>query len=1049
MLSTQTRTVVLILAVALAAGAAPVDFQTDVRPVLSNACFQCHGPDANTRMAGLRLDTREGAFAERPNGAPIVAGDAAKSLVYQRLTHENAALRMPPERAHKELGEEDIATIKRWIDEGASWTGHWAFEPPVKAEPPAVGGEWARSAIDQFVMDGLREAGLSPAAQADKRTLIRRVTLDLTGLPPTVAEVEAFLADGSADAYENLVDRLLESPRYGEHRARYWLDAARYADTHGLHIDNYREMWLYRDWVIDAFNRNLSFDEFTVEQIAGDLLPEPTEAQLIATGFHRNNVTTNEGGVIDAEVAAMYDKDRVDTTGTVWLGLTVGCATCHDHKFDPISQKDFYSLAAFFRNTTQKPRDGNVHDNPPVMRVPSAADREQFEALAQSIPAAQNVLARTEGKEAARAQKWQRKGGYKKARSIDRHLAFELVAGAEPVVQGAGLKPNAASREDVSLAEGPYPGLGSLEIGEDGTIDLAGFPQLTADEAFSISVTFYMPEGKTSRGVLASQSFDGVGGPEKDRGWVFEVSGKRPAFRMWGKNGYSMGETAVKKYEVENGSWNTFAVAYDGSRMLDGLQLYVNGRLAETSTTANSVQPIPGDTSTDLPFTLGRRMDGSFKGMRLAHVAVVPGAINEGEARRLAAWTAVRAAQLGHEDPRALTDFYLYSESKKVRAAAEKVARLRADERRILKRTPVTHVMHEKEDSEPHAFVLHRGMYDQPRDRVPAATPAVLPAMESSLPRNRLGLAKWLVDENNPLVARVAVNRFWQEVFGVGIVESAEDFGSQGTPPSNQALLDWVAVDFRENGWDVKWLMKQLVTSATYMQSAATTPAKLEEDPQNRMLSRGPRFRMDAEVVRDYALAASGLLHGKIGGPSVKPYQPGGLWKTVAMKESNTRFYERDDGARLYRRSLYTFWKRSAPPAAMEIFNAPTREHCLVRRERTNTPLQALVTMNDPQFVEAARHLAAETLAAEQEKPAQIMAMSERLLARPLAEPELAVVMEAYRDFLHHYDSNPDDARKLLATGASSPADGLPTAEFAALTMVANQLLNLDEVLNK
>ncbi len=1014
-------------------------------------------------MAGLRMDTREGAFTQRENGAAIVAGDIEKSLLYQRAKHSDEMMRMPPAYSKKELTEEQIDILKRWIAEGASWDQHWSFRPLERpAEPEVENAAWARNPIDRFILARLEDAGLSPAREADRRTLARRAALDLTGLPPEPGLVEAFVDDSSDGAYEKYVDHLLESEHWGEHRGRYWLDAARYGDTHGIHVDNYREMWPYRDWVIGAFNRNLPFDEFTVEQIAGDLLPNPKLDQLVATGFHRCNVTTNEAGIIDEEYEAIYAKDRADTTGLVWLGLTVGCATCHDHKFDPIAQKDFYALTAFFRNTTQYVMDGNVSDPPPIVVVPSVRDRPRLESLKKRMAEIERKIARTAASSEAKFEAWLNKGEY---RSLSAPLGadaeiFTLAVGDEPYAMIRGKKTKVELNEGVTLGEGPQPGRKAIHFADEASTELPNFP-LDAEKPFSLAIELFMPKEEGRFAVLSQ-----IDQEDENRGWALTISAflaRLPGFHLYGDKGETVEIYTGHLQQLEMGSWNHITVTYDGSGERAGLDLFLNGEVLPTQG-SEYFKKIKGTIQTDQPFLLGKSTRESedtyepafFAGGAIADFRVFNRAVNAEEARVVSRWSAIEAAraktpeQLSAEQREALRLYYLNLKSKKYRKllAARREAGL--DYREIRRRGGVTHVMQEVAGKMPEAHILDRGMYDQKRDLVTAETPPALPPMPASAPRNRMGLARWLVADNNPLTPRVTVNRFWQEVFGTGLVKTSEDFGSQGEPPSHPELLDWLAADFRDGGWDVKQLFRLMLTSAAYRQTVATTPEKLEKDAENRLLSRGPRFRMDAEVIRDYALASSGLLNARIGGPSVKPYQPEGVWETVAMLGSNTRDYKQDHGDKLYRRSMYTFWKRSAPPASMDVFNAPTRESCTVRRERTNTPLQALVTLNDPQFVEAARFLAQEAIEEMGDDfDRRLDYMTMRVMARSLEAEEREVAKRAYEQFLSYYGANGDEAALLLATGESEPDQALPAVESAALTMVANQLLNLDEVLNK
>jgi hypothetical protein len=810
------------------------EYNRDIRPILSENCFTCHGPDKSSRKAGLRLDVRE----EAMDAGAMVPGNPEKSPFIERIFAQDPKQQMPPAKSAHKLTEAQKSLLKRWIAAGAAYQPHWSFIPPQRPQPPLVKNPaWVRNPVDAFILDKLEKQGLQPAPEADRSALARRVSLDLTGLPPDPADVEAFAADQAPAAYERLVERLLQSPHWGEHRARYWLDAARYADTHGIHFDNYREIWTYRDWVIDAFNRNMPYDQFTFAQLAGDLLPGHTLDQLVATGFNRCNITTNEGGVIPEEYLVLYTRDRTETVARVWMGLTANCAVCHDHKFDPLSQREFYSMAAFFNNTTQRAMDGNVKDTPPIIPVPRAEDRARWQAIPGELA------------------------------QLDREL---------------------------------------------------------------------------------------------------EACGQ-----------------AARRY---SDTWTC----------------------------------VPGASVTQL----ARLLDA-------AYLAGKP------------------AKERSSADGEEMVDWWLGAVDPSSRALLTKRSALKAEEQAIKARGTVAYIMQERGNA-PSAYVLYRGEYDKRRDPVQPGTPKSLPSWPSDYPKNRLGLARWLMRSEQPLTARVAVNRAWQELFGTGIVRTSDDFGSMGEAPSHPELLDWLAVEFRTLGWDRKRLYKLLVTSAAYRQAAVTTPEKLEKDPHNRLLSRGPRFRMDAEMVRDSALAASGLLVGKIGGPSVKPYQPAGVWEAVAMIGSNTRNYRQDHGRNLYRRSLYTFWKRSAPPASMEIFNAPTREVCSVRRERTDTPLQALVTLNDPQFVEAARALAQAALQSGcQETDERIDFVARRLLARSLRTTEKAVVIQSLDRLLRYYQAHVEDAHKLLHVGESPADTSLDPATHAAWTMLVNELMNLDEFLNK
>ena len=1012
-----------------------VDFQREIRPVLSDNCFQCHGPDQGTRMAGLRLDLKDSLLGP----GVIVVGKPAESKLYQRIAETNEARRMPPTYSHKSLTSAQISRVKLWIEQGAPFVEHWAYTAPVKAPLPAVKNTlWARNPIDRFILAKLEPLGLEPAAAADKRTLIRRVALDLTGLPPTPAELDMFVKDLTPKAYENMVDHYLASPHFGEHRGRYWLDAARYGDTHGIHVDNYREIWPYRDWVIQAYNRNVPYDRFSTEQLAGDLLPGSTLDQKIATGFIRCGVTTNEAGLIEDEYAEIYAKDRAETVSAIYLGLTTGCATCHNHKFDPITQKDFYGLGAFFRNTTQRVMDDNVPDTPPVVVVPKPDDRDAWAKTQARLAAIRTSLAQAAKDADAEFGQWLSRRQKLKADSPLEEkaqlLAVDILAAATDAKSANLIDSNIAGRK-------------ALHFQKNEGVEVKDAPKLDADKPFTIAAAFFFPKAEQGYTIAAHTN-----PKEKNRGWSLEIGARVAALRLIGDGGRSIDVRAAHLEQLKQGTWNTIVATYDGSRRQAGLGMYINGRAIPTQGRGNVVQDLNGDIGVETPLILGKNLaDGAIADLRIFNREV-----SESEARTISEWPAISLALESEPSAtpapaarEALLKWYLAREYAPVKQLVTEQNTLNTEAKTIARRGAVSLVMEERADAKPHAWVLFRGAYDQRREEVEAGTPSILPPMTSSMPRNRLGLAQWLFTEEHPLTSRLAANRMWQEIFGIGLTKTAEDFGSQGEPPTHKELLDWLAVDFRENGWDMKRFYKQILLSATYRQIAATTPLKLEKDPENRLLSRGVRFRLDGEMVRDYALAATGLLSPQIGGPSVRPYQPEGVWEAVAMDGSNTRYYKPDVGNGLYRRTMYTFWKRSAPPASMEIFNAPTRESCTVRRERTDTPLQALVTMNDIQFVEAAREIAGRAMQTSAELETQLDFITTRVLARPLAVKERAIAKKSFATFRTYYASHEGDAAKFLAQGERKADPSLKQADYAALTMLTNQMLNLDEVLNK
>ena len=1038
-----------------------VRFSRDIQPIFADNCTACHGPDAKARKAGLRLDTKEGFFEKTPKRDPaIVPGSLEKSELWRRVMADDPDDIMPPPDSHKVLKPEQKEKLRQWILDGAPWEGHWAFVKPEKPALPEAAKLKVqsskfkiRNSIDAFVLAKLQGKGLKPAPEAGRRTLARRLSLDLTGLPPKPEAVEAFVKDGSGDYYENYVKRLMTSSSWGEHRARYWLDAARYADTHGLHFDNYREMWPYRDWVIRAFNENMHFDQFTLEQIAGDLIEEATTGQKTATGFHRCNITTNEGGTIDEENLANYANDRVTTTSWVWLGVTLNCAACHDHKFDPLTQKDFYSMAAFFRNTTQSAKDGNSKDSTPSILVPQTdADALRWSALPKEISVATNLVAQRRAAARPAFDGWLAGA---KASDLDADLNISNL-----VVQ---VSLNERQSNGVTMAAGPARRIPltddqewqdgklgpALVLKKGATLNLGDAGDFEKTNAFSYGAWVRVSKASGNSGVIARMDVS-----NDHRGWDLYQSDKKFSVHIVSKWPDDALKVSTKADVIKEKAFQHVFVTYDGSAKAKGVRMYIDG--VETPLMADK-DALEDSIRTPVPLRVGQRSEGhEFERGRVQDVRVYARRLSSAEVKTLAMAVPIREAVALAADKRtkeqneAIFDYWITTRDKTYTERTSKLAALKTEQDAIRERNPVTHIQQEKKDSMPMADILFRGQYDKPKDKVIAGTPGVLHAMPPDAPTNRLGLASWINSPENPLTARVTVNRFWQEVFGVGLVKTAEDFGSTGEAPVNQELLDWLAVDFQEHGWDVKRLFEMMVTSSTYRQSAAATPEKIGRDPENRFLSRGPRFRMDAEMVRDYALATSGLLAEKVGGPSVKPYQPPGVWEAVAMPESNTKKYKADSGEALYRRSLYTFWKRAAPPASMDIFNAPSREVCAVRRERTNTPLQALATLNDPQFVEAARHLADHALTRSKGRDEDaINEMAERLLARSLTSKEKTIVKRTLTDMRAFYDGNPEAAKEFLAVGESSPSDKLPVTQLAAMTMVANQLMNLDEVLNK
>ena len=1039
--------------VSSAFGQDSIEFNRDIRPILNDACFACHGPDSASRKGELRLDQRDAAVEK----AAIVEGKPEESEMIRRILSDDPEEIMPPPELKKTLSPEQKKLLADWIKSGAQYQQHWSYIAPVRPAVPTVPdavkashGSWPKNPIDNFVLSKLVANGLTPAEEADRHTLARRASFDITGLPPKWEQVEAFVNDKSADAYEKYIDMLLTSPQWGEHRGRYWLDYARYADTHGIHFDNYREMWAYRDWVIKAFNQNMPYDQFTIENLAGDLLPNATLDQKIASGFNRCNMTTNEGGIIDEEYAVLYTRDRTETVSAVWMGLTAGCATCHSHKFDELSQKEFYEMSAFFNNTTQAVRDGNIKDTPPIIPVPLEADRARFTELPPLVASARAAVEERRAGARPEFNAWITTA---KPETLGEPVSSEGLHFLAGLNEGDGkllhysLDGNAAEvalNDSAKWQDGPNGK--ALQV-QGAACDVATVGDFEADQPFSCAAWVNVP-ANDGGGAMAARMEAGPG----YRGWDFWMQQRRIGMHIvnaWPDKALKV----VSKAQVPANEWVHVAVTYDGSRKASGLQVYINGAVQEKNIENDKLD---GSTiRTETPWRIGQRagseaFTGTLQDLRIQKRVLTAAEIDS--MAKLSRFQATLVKAVDQRSEQEVNDLYAFWLKKFDAPFGEKSAALAAlekEEADIRARGTIAHIMNERTEPAT-AYVLFRGEYDQRRDQVFPATPAAFPAFPEAAPKNRLGFAQWLLQPEHPLTTRVTANRLWQEVFGMGIVRTTGDLGVSGELPANQELLDWLAVEFREGGWDVKKFVKLMLTSATYRQSAAVTPLKLEKDPANRLMSRGPRFRMDAEVVRDNALAVSGLLVAKIGGPSVRPYQPDGVWESIAMIGSTTQRYTRDSGDNLYRRSLYTFIKRMAPPASLDIFNSPNRESCSVRRERTNTPMQALVTMNDEQHVEAARRFAEHILkhggSADDQR---LQFAAHQLLSRDLQADELAILNDSLAQLAAFYKDHAKEAGELIQIGESEPDASFDTGTLAAWTMLCNEMMNLDEVLNK
>jgi len=1007
-------------------------FNREIRPILSDTCFPCHGPDANKRQANLRLDTAEGETTLHDGRQAVKGGDLSASELWRRVNATDPKVVMPPPVSGKTLKPEQIATLGRWIEQGGVFQKHWAFEAPVRPTPPEVQHkEWPRNEIDRFILATLESKQLTPSPEASKETLVRRLTLDLTGLPPSLNEVDAFLADQSPGAYDKLVDRLLASPRYGEHFARYWLDVARYGDTHGLHLDNERSLWPYRDWVVRAFNTNLPFDQFTIWQLAGDLLPNPTREQLIASGFNRCNVSTSEGGAIDEEFQARYAADRVETTSTTWMGLTMGCAVCHDHKLDPISQKEFYQVFSIFNNLAEQAMDGNALLPPPSLQLPSPEQEAGLKDLSARLTELDKKIHETAAsvhyvdpatlvntpKPQATETVW---------------VEDDFPPKAEPTINNGN-----QSNLWISASEGPVlSGQRSLHRVGKG-LHQVFFPNcdqvLTIGPGDRLFAYLYIDPKDPPQSIMLQYYTDD---------WRSRANWGDPDAIPYGTKGTS--EKLLMGSLPEAGKWVRLEVLASRLGLKPGTK--VKG-MAFTQFDGNVYWDKAGLLSAN---DLAENPDLSLTAWEKDEAALGD---NSTVPREIKDLRKKKETERTDADRQKLRDYFLSSvwsdPESPVGPLRAEVNRLRDQRRAIEQEIPATMISKELDKPRP-AWVLIRGQYDKHGEPVGPGVPSVLPPLQVCEVTNRLTFARWLVDPKHPLTARVTVNRFWQQFFSLGIVKTTEDFGTKGEWPSHPELLDWLATEFIRTGWDMKQLVRLIVTSATYRQDSAVTPALLASDPENRLLARGPRFRLDAEVLRDDALCLSGLLNLKVGGRGVRTYQPAGIWEAVGYTKSNTANYTQDHGDALYRRSLYLFWKRTAPPPSMTTFDAPSREQCRARRERTDTPLQALVTMNDPQYFEAARNFGYRMWREGHGDQPESLRFGFRLAtARPPTAAESAILQETLAAELSRYEADDKAAKQTISVGESPVPSDVAPAELAAYTMVASLLLNLDEVVTK
>ncbi len=1032
----------------------PLNFVRDIQPILANHCWSCHGPDEKTREADLRLDLQQVAFDTQA----IVPNKPAESGLVVRIHSTNSEEVMPPPATKKPLSAEQKKLLEQWIQEGATYEGHWAFQAIQRTQRPVQDSLRGKSAIiDAIVREELAKQGMQPAPPADRATLLRRVTLDLTGLPPTKQEIEQFMADSAPDAYHRVVNRLLNSKAYAEKMASHWLDLSRYADTNGYNNDEDRTMWPWRDWVIEAFDRNIPYDRFVTEQLAGDLLPDPTQDQLIATAFLRNQGHNTEGGIIQEEYRVEYVADRVHTTATVFLGLSMQCARCHDHKYDPISQKEYFRFFALFNNIDERQASySKFVAAEPFIRVSTKSQQEQLSQLDQKLKELKASSAFAESAYLETLTTWLKT---QSAESIEKRFgtrvlhtfpfdavqaktsesAGELVMGLDtqnpqhPVsVVGNLAWANGKHQDSLQLDGATHLSLGNV----------ANFENVTP---FAISVWVYL-ESDGSMAIASKMD-------EEDAYRGFDLlieNGKLVShfIHRWPQNALKV----TTKEVLQKSKWQHVCLTYDGSRKASGLQIYLDGQPATMERLNDSLSDT---TKTDKPFHVGLRQKSlPFKGklddLRIVQGNVQATQVNElGQAQpltSLVAWLGMPPESWTPEQREQAKQITLRQLDPNYVSLQQEMASKEKERTELMDQFPGVMIMKEMNPRR-ETFVLNRGQYDQPTEKVEPNVPEVLRSFSSLAPTTRLELAKWLVHPAHPLTARVAVNRFWENYFGIGLVKTSEDFGTTGEFPSHRELLDFLAMYFIDSGWDVRELQRLIVLSETYQQDSRITEENLAKDPENRWLARGPRYRLAAETIRDNALAIAGILQPRVGGPSVKPYQPAGLWEDVTVERRGK--YVPDQGEGLYRRSMYTFWKRTCPPPAMVSFDAPNREVCVARRSRTNTPLQSLVLMNDPTYVEAARALGETMLASQAKDEARIQEGYLRAVSRSPRTDEVVLLLDLLAAARDRFQKDQAAAEQLTQVGSRPRMPDADVKEIAAWTIVASTILNLDETISK
>lgn len=1041
-----------------------IDFNQHVKPILSDKCYLCHGPDKAKISAGLQLHLPDLAYKESDNNPgkyTIDPGNPGNSLLVDRILSNDPEIVMPEPESHLFLTDYEKALLVRWIDEGAEYKDHWAFLPPVKQEPPTVQlADKIGNPVDNFVLAKLEVEGLQPSESADKETLLRRLSFDLTGLPPTLQETDTFIKDNSPDAYENQVDRLLASSHFAEQMTLDWMDLSRYADTHGYTVDRYRDVSPYRDWVIKSFDENMPYDEFIRWQLAGDMMENPTKEQVLATTFNRLHPQNLEGGIVDEEFRSEYVADRTNVVSEGILGLTMACAKCHDHKYDPISQKNYYEMYSFFNNVNESgqiPWDWSMPV--PNMQLPTDEQEKFLAYIDDLVEEKEKSVGDIVQSESEKAKTWIASEGYKKLNP--KGTPSNLVAKVDfrngslnnslnPSQKGK-MERQFAPKQIAKIVDG-YSGKG-LELDGDAWLDLNPIGVYRRNEPFSIGIRVKIPE-ELENGVIFHKNYGTR--LHSYRGYHLGLKENKLELIMahvWPDN--AIVELSAKM--LPKNEWVQLTMTYDGSSKAEGLKIYMNGEELKTTVTVDNLyKDIIFNAYEDFiysqPIEPGLQIGARWRGKGIGggvvdDILVFEKELNTievaqiGNPEKVEALFAKSQNQLNGEDKKQLETYFFSQNSKsyqKSLADLKKTRRIQLDSAELVQEIMVMKEMETPRET----FLLERGLYDQYGEQVYPNTPEKIFAFPDSLAKNRLGLAKWITSEENPLTARVAVNRYWKNLFGTGIVRTVEDFGNQGELPSHPALLDWLAVQFMESGWDVKALLKVMVMSNTYRQSSLATEELMNIDKGNRLLARGPSGRLTGEMLRNNALVASGLLNRKVGGKSVKPYQPAGLWKI------NGATYEEDKGEKLYRKSMYTIWKRSVPNPTIATFDAPERSFCAVRRQETNTPLQALVLMNDPTYVEASRVLGYEMLQYADPK-AGISDTFKKLTGRSIKDRELNLLANLQSEEYEKFKSKQSKTEGWLNSGEFRISNDKDKALVAANAVVASTIINSDAAITK